>query len=218
MGWYKPGMTGWQNFGGQGEIQGECCGPFAQTYGAKPGMACAQCGVMMYSEILAAGCDTSFDPETKSDVMYCSSAGKDGYTEAGTWATYNSVESIEDITQYAIDLGLAGVFAFDTSMDTVADGANGFSFKLMNAMADKLEGAAPGPSPSPSPSGDAYKCINSQCVAAEGGVSSDICAQMCTPSSYKCVKDQCQPASGGVSLDTCSMICGSSAANATTVV
>jgi len=216
--WYESSMSDWQNFGGQGQIQGQCCGDFKQTYGGKPGKGCSQCGVMMYSEILAAGCDTQFDDETKSDIMYCSSAGKDGYTEAGTWATYNSLESIEVITQYAVDLGLAGVFAFDTSMDTVANAANGFSFKLMNAMADKLEGAAPGPSPSPSPSGDAYKCINSQCVAAEGGVSSDICAQMCTPSSYKCVNDQCQPASGGVSLDTCSMICGSSEANATTVV
>lgn len=117
--WYKPGMTGWQNWGGQGEIQGECCGPFAQTYGAKPGNACSQCGVMMYSEILAAGCDTQFDDETQSDVMYCSSAGQDGYTEAGTWATYNSLESIEAITQYAMDNGLAGVFAFDSSMDTL---------------------------------------------------------------------------------------------------
>merc|ERR1711939_1187935 len=89
----------------------------------------------------------------KSDVMYCASAGKDGYTEAGTWVTYNSLESIEGITQYAIDLGLAGVFAFDSSMDTIADGANGgFSFKLMNAMADKLENAGPSPTPSPSPS------------------------------------------------------------------
>jgi len=216
--WYEPGMSDWQNFGGQGSIQGQCCGPFKQTYGGKPGKGCSQCGVMMYSEILAAGCDTQFDDETKSDIMYCSSAGKDGYTEAGTWATYNGLKSIEGITQYAVDLGLAGVFAFDTSMDTVADAANGFSFKLMNAMADTLEGASPGPSPSPSPSGDTYKCINSQCVAAEGGVSSDICAQMCTPSSYKCVNNQCQPASGGVSLDTCSMICGSFAANATTVV
>jgi len=178
--WYKPSMSNWQQFAGVGEIQGECCGPFKQTYGAKPGKACAQCGVMMYSEILAAGCDTTFDDETKSDIMYCSSAGNDGYTEAGTWITYNSLESIEGITQYAMDNGLAGVFAFDTSMDTIADGANGgFSFKLMNAMADTLEGGpAPGPSPGPSPS-DTFKCVNSQCVAAEGGVSQETCAMIC---------------------------------------
>ena len=73
----------------------------------------------MYSEILAAGCDTQFDDETQSDMMYCSSVGQDGYTEAGTWATYNSLESIEAITQYAMDNGLVGVFAFDSSMDTL---------------------------------------------------------------------------------------------------
>jgi len=178
--WYEPGMSDWQSFGGQGQIQGQCCGPFKQTYGGKPGKGCSQCGVMMYSEILASGCDTQFDDETKSDVMYCSSAGKDGYTEAGTWVTYNGLESIEAITQYAIDLGLAGVFAFDTSMDTVAGGGanEGFSFKLMNAMADKLEGASPSPSPGPSPS-STFKCVNSQCIAAEGGVSSDTCHQIC---------------------------------------
>jgi len=224
--WYKPGMSNWQQWAGQGEIQGECCGPFKATYGAKPGKACAQCGVMMYSEILAAGCDTTFDDETKSDIMYCSSAGGDGYTEAGTWITYNSLESIEGITQYAVDNGLAGVFAFDSSMDTLADGANGgFSFKLMNAMADTLEGGgpapgpgpAPSPSPGPSPSGT-FKCVSSQCVAAEGGVSSDICAQICTPTTFKCINNQCQPSSSGVPQETCAMICGSSQLNSTTII
>merc|ERR1719329_1819167 len=96
-------------------------------------------------------------------------------------------------------------------MDTVADGANGgFSFKLMNAMADTLESASPGPSPAPSPPGNTFKCINSQCVAAEGGVSSDVCEQLCSPALYTCQDNQCQPASSGVSLDTCSAICGSS--------
>jgi len=214
--WYKPGMTGWQNWGGQGEIQGECCGPFKQTYGAMPGQACAQCGVMMYSEILAADCDTQFDDETKSDIMYCSSDGADGYTKAGTWATYNSQESIEAIVQYSMDNGLAGVFAFDSSMDTLADSANGgFSFKLMNAMKDKLEGGSPpapgpspGPSPAPAPSGSSYKCVNSQCVAGAGGVSMDICSAVCTPSTFKCHNNQCVPAAGGVPQDTCSAICG----------
>jgi len=222
--WYKPAMTGSQamSWGGQGEIQGECCGPFKSTYGAKPGFACSQCGVMMYSEILAAGCDTSYDDETKSDIMYCSSAGADGYTEAGTWATYNSVESIEAITQYSIDNGLAGVFAFDSSMDTLADSSangGGFSFKLMNAMADKLEGGspspgpgpAPAPGPAPSPSGSSYKCVNSQCVAGDGGVSMDICSQVCTPTTFKCIDNQCQASSsGGLPQETCAAICGGS--------
>merc|ERR1712072_1433157 len=162
--WYEPGMSGWQNFGGQGQIQGECCGPFKQTYAGKPGKVCSQCGVMMYSEILAAGCTSQYDDETKSDIAYCSSAGQDGYTEAGTWITYNGKQSIHEITEYAMDKGLAGVFVFDTSMDTVA-GANGESLELMNQIADDLAGGSPGPSPGP-PS--AYKCVSGQCVAAEG--------------------------------------------------
>merc|ERR1712061_148425 len=54
--WYQPGLgaDAWHQFGLNGSIQGECCGPFKQTYGAKPGQACSQCGVMMYSEILVA--------------------------------------------------------------------------------------------------------------------------------------------------------------------
>lgn len=174
--WYKPGMSSWQSFGGSGEVQGQCCGPFKSTYGAKPGKGCSQCGVMMYSEILAAGCDSTFDDETKSDIAYCSSTGKDsGYTEAGTWITYNSQKSIEAITQYSIDNKLAGVFVFDTSMDTVSGGK--FTFELMNGIADQLAGA--GPSPSPSPVSN-FKCSNNQCVATStGGVSKDVCEAIC---------------------------------------
>merc|ERR1712071_741076 len=165
--WVAKGMTNWNEFGGTGTVQGECCGPFKTTYGARPGQACAQCGVMMYSEILAAGCPTKYDNETKSDVMYCASAGKDSYTEAGTWISYNDKKSIHEITQYTMDQGLAGIFVFDTSMDTVANGK--FTFELMNQMANDLEqGPAPSPtpvpptpSPSPSPSGNKYKCVNS---------------------------------------------------------
>merc|ERR1712127_209477 len=186
--WFAPSMSNWQNFGGQGQIQGECCGPFKETYGAKPGKGCSQCGVMMFSEIRAAGCDTTFDSETKSDIAYCSSASADGYTEAGTWITYNSVESTKAISQYVVDKGLAGVFAFDSSMDTLKDPNNGgeFSFELMNAMADTLAaGPSPGPAPSPSPgpapspSGDSYLCQNNQCVAGSGGISSDLCSMVC---------------------------------------
>lgn len=219
--WYAPSMSGWQSFGGQGSIQGKCCGPFTQTYGAKPGKGCSQCGVMMFSEIRAAGCDTSFDAETQSDIAYCSSDSADGYTEAGTWITYNSLQSIKAITQYAVDNGLAGVFAFDSSMDTLKDPNNGgeFSFELMHAMADTLEaGPSPGPSPTPSPSpspapspsGSTFKCMNSQCVAAEGGVDAGTCAAVCTPATYTCKDNQCVPAAGGIDLNTCSMVCGGS--------
>lgn len=224
--WFAPSMSGWQNFGGQGQIQGECCGPFKETYGAKPGKGCSQCGVMMFSEIRAAGCDTTFDSETKSDIAYCSSASADGYTEAGTWITYNSLESTKAISQYVVDKGLAGVFAFDSSMDTLKDPNNGgeFSFELMNAMADTLAagpspspgpapspspGPAPSPSPGPSPSGT-FKCVASQCVAAEGGVDANTCAAICTPATYTCKDNQCVPAGSGLPLDTCNAICGGS--------
>lgn len=208
--WFQPGMSDWQKFGGKGAVQGQCCGPFKSTFGAKPGKGCSQCGVMMYSEILAAGCSNQYDNETKSDVMYCSSAGKDGYTEAGTWITYNGKQSIHEITQYSMDKGLAGVFVFDTSMDTVAS-ANGESFELMNQIAKDLAGGSPGPSPSPSPSpspGSTYKCHGGQCVAAAGGIDKATCEAVCTPpSTYKCVSGQCVADAAGIDKATCDAIC-----------
>jgi len=74
---------------------------------------------MMYSEILAAGCDTIHDDETELEIMYCSSAGKENYTEAGTSITYNGKESIAAVTNYTVANNLGGIFVFDTSMDTV---------------------------------------------------------------------------------------------------
>lgn len=215
--WYQPGMSDWQKFGGQGSVQGQCCGPFKSTYGGKPGQGCSQCGVMMYSEILAAGCETQYDDETKSDIAYCSSAGKDGYTEAGTWITYNGKKSIHEITAYAMEKGLAGVFVFDTSMDSIA-GTNGESFELMNQIADDLAGGSPAPSPSPTPSptpspspspASTYKCVSGQCVAAAGGIDKATCDAVCEgPSTYKCVSGQCVADAGGIAKDTCEAICG----------
>ena len=132
-----------------GSIQGECCGPFQNTYGAKPGQACSQCGVMMYSEILAAlGSQTEagsyHDTQTVSDIAYMSQAGADGgYTAAGTWISYSGSKSIAGITDYVKKNNLAGAFVFDTSMDTLSTTSaeaslGGFSFKLMNQIADAL--------------------------------------------------------------------------------
>jgi len=212
--WFSPGMSSWQKFGASGSVQGQCCGPFKSTYGAKPGKACSQCGVMMYSEILAAGCDTTFDDETKSDIMYCASAGKDGYTEAGTWITYASKQSIAAITQYALDKGLAGVFVFDTSMDTVSGGQ--FTFELMNQIADHLDApptppapSPPAPSPTPTPEGG-YSCVSGVCTSvASGGVAKDVCDQLCVSSYFKCTDNQCVPSSSGVSQEVCEAVCGS---------
>jgi hypothetical protein len=51
--WFVPGLEGtaWQSFGLNATVQGECCGPFKGTFGAKPGQGCSLCGSMMWSEI-----------------------------------------------------------------------------------------------------------------------------------------------------------------------
>jgi len=137
--WYAPSKTGddWKTWGGVAEVQGKCCGPFKNTYGALYGKGCQQCGTMMYSEMQAANASMQyFDPVTQSDIAFWTVAGLDSHTEKGTWLTYNGVQSVEAITQYAIDMGLRGVFIFDTSMDSVDNGQ--FTYKLTNAIAAKF--------------------------------------------------------------------------------
>lgn len=136
--WYVPGLSGtqWQKFGLEAKMQGQCCGPFGSTYGAKSGQGCSLCGSMMYSEIQAAGCATWHDSETKSDVQYCEGEGKDGYTASGTWTSYCGKECMNTIVSYVKEKQLAGAFAFDTSMDSHSGGS--WSYELMNAIADGL--------------------------------------------------------------------------------
>merc|ERR1711907_36239 len=127
----------WKEFGNNGTIQGACCGPFKQTYGAAPGPHCRQCGVYMYSEVLNAlgGSEDGayHDPETVSDIAYMSEPGKDGYTAQGTWITFSGAKSIKAIIEYANKNELAGAFIWDTSMDTVSP-----AYTLMNLIADGL--------------------------------------------------------------------------------
>jgi len=149
--WYVPGLSGdgWKKFGLTGKIQGECCGPFKQTYGAKYGKGCQLCGSYMYSEILAAGCETFFDKETRSDISYCTSAGKDGgYTAAGTWMAYNSIQSAREFVAYEMSRGFGGIFIYSTDMDTNQGGR--YTYKYMNAIADAIA-ATPTPPPTPAP-------------------------------------------------------------------
>merc|ERR1712025_1238380 len=71
--WYAPSKSGddWKTWGGVAEVQGECCGPFKATYGAKFGKGCQQCGTMMYSEVEAAQPQDKYhDSVTKSDIAY----------------------------------------------------------------------------------------------------------------------------------------------------
>ena len=74
--WYVPGLSGqsaWNKFGITAQIQTACCGPMAQTYGAKPGKYNQLCGTYMYSEILAAGFEKILNNETQSNIGYCTS-------------------------------------------------------------------------------------------------------------------------------------------------
>jgi len=137
--WFAPSKSGdeWKTWGGVAQLQSKCCGPFKDTYGALYGKGCQQCGTMMYSEMQAAKpTDKYFDPVTHSDIAYFSSAGADSHTEKGTWLSYNDVQSVTDIVNYAKKMNLAGVFIFDTSMDSMENGK--FSYKLMNTIAGLL--------------------------------------------------------------------------------
>merc|ERR1712166_591028 len=132
--WYAPGLTGsaWQKFGLETQIQGECCGPFASTGGAKPGQGCQLCGSMMYSEILAGNPETWDDEQTQSTIAYFTKDGEDGgYTAAGTWLSYNDLKSAQAFVQYEKEMGLAGLFIYSTDMDTNSGGS--YTYYLMNA-------------------------------------------------------------------------------------
>lgn len=155
--WFAPNMKNPHAFGGKGIIQGDCCGPFKNTYGGKPGQGSEQCGLMMYSEILAAlggedgNTSVYFDNQTQSAIAYFASPGADGgYTEAGTWITFNNPESIKSIVKYSSDNNLGGVFIFDTSQDTVTPSGE-WTFQLMNQIADEMNKPKPSPSPVPAP-------------------------------------------------------------------
>ena len=89
---------------------------------------------------------TYFDNVTKSTVGYFTKQGADAYTEAGTWLTYNDVQSVKAIAQWEKDQGLAGTFIYSADMDTPA-------YTLMNAIADVIKGPSPSPSPPPPPPG-----------------------------------------------------------------
>jgi chitinase len=142
--WYTPDATGddWKQFGQQAEIQGECCGPFAKTYGTKAGQGCGLCGSMMYSETVAAGFEVYFDEETQSNIGFLSEMSGDGYTEGGTWVSFNDKQSLSAIANYVLDMKLGGLFIFDFSMDTVDYASGEPTFELTNLLKDTLDGGA----------------------------------------------------------------------------
>jgi len=131
--WYTPGSSDWKKFGTTGKVQGSCCGPFQQTYGAQPGKGSSLCGTMMYSEIQAAQPQTYNDPVTQSNIAYWPQQGADGYTAAGTWLSYNDAQSLTTISKYALQNNADGVFVFDSSMDSISNGQ--YTYELINAIA-----------------------------------------------------------------------------------
>jgi len=134
--WFTPGTSNWKEFGTGGQIQGTCCGPFQNTYGAQPGRGSSMCGTMMYSEIQKAEPSTFYDEKTQSMIGYWTQQGADGYTAAGTWLSYNDAQSLSAITKYGMQHSVDGVFVFDASMDSISNGA--FTYDLMNAVANTL--------------------------------------------------------------------------------
>jgi chitinase len=140
--WYETSLintNNWQKFGNNGTIQGVCCGPFAQTYGAKYGKGCNMCGTMMFSEIQFGKPTTYYDNTSQSMIGFWNTQGADGWTEAGTWISYNEETSVTAITNYAKTKGLSGVFVFDSSMDSVTSGGQ-FTYTLTNLIAQTLGG------------------------------------------------------------------------------
>jgi chitinase len=139
--WYSKALIGtsnWQKFGNTGTIQGECCGPFVNTYGAKYGKGCNMCGTMMYSEVQAAQPTYYYDSTSQSAIGFWNTMGADGWTEPGTWISYNDPTSVAAITNWAKTQGLSGVFVFDTSMDSISGST--FTYDLTNKIADTLGG------------------------------------------------------------------------------
>ena len=138
--WFNASLAAggrWRAFGALPDVQGLCCGPFASTFGGRPGAAALECGTLMYSEVLAAGADLSYyDNETETAIAYFSKAGADG-TPAGTWVSYNDERSVRTIARWARQKGLGGVFVFDSSMDT-RSAAGEWTYTLMNAIAEEL--------------------------------------------------------------------------------
>lgn len=208
--WWNPSLTTsqWQTWGGKyGKVQGLCCGPFVGTTGAKPGKGSGLCGSMMYSEIVAAGFTNYYDNKTQSDIGYLAKDSADGYTKAGTWITYNGKKSLTAISEYALKMNLAGVFSYDSSMDSVTGGA--FDYQLSKLIVKTLAGGGPtpGPTPAPTPNPGGHTCTPAG--------SCNVCAACCqtylkNPSDCDaCVLQQCKPniCTPAADCNVCSACC-----------
>jgi chitinase len=124
--WYIPGQSNWQHFGVVGTIQGQCCGQFAQTYGAKYGQYSNQCGLLMYSEILnniGGTFTTVFDNGTQSAIGYSSSNN--------VWLGWCNKQAMTATLDWTKAKNIGGAFGFDLSMDSLTGGSFTFEATIM---------------------------------------------------------------------------------------
>lgn len=74
------------------------------------------CGLLIYSEIVslidpADETENFFDPNTQSDIGYIKDGSKAGENLSGAtpgYVSWNSIKSLQAITQYAMDAGIGG--------------------------------------------------------------------------------------------------------------
>ena len=137
-------------FGANGTVQGQCCGAFKTTFGAKYGKGSQLCGTYMFSEVIAAGFSVTHDAETNTDIGYLSADSGDEWTAAGTWASFSTLATSNSVAAWAVREGLGGIMAFDSSMDTIDFTSGAPTYEYMNGIADAL-GKAPAPAPGPTP-------------------------------------------------------------------
>lgn len=100
---YAPGVpsTKWEEFGIEATVQGKCCGPYRLTFGAKGGLGAQECGMYLYSEIQAiSDAEYYYDKTTQTAIGYVWQNSSDGWTEGGTWFSYNDQNSVQAVAQF----------------------------------------------------------------------------------------------------------------------
>jgi len=132
--WYVPGASNWQSYGLTGQLQNECCGVFKATYGAEPGVGSQQCGLLMTSEIqnLLGGLSGYLDPVSQTMIGYQSSQG--------VWVSFDNAQSFTVKANYVKNNNLAGIFTFDSSMDTMSGGT--WTYQMMQTINQALGGTS----------------------------------------------------------------------------
>jgi len=118
----------------EGQKGNGCCGPFADTYGAKYGPVIQLCGTLGYSEIVDVFHDDYVyveDNNTGTSIGY--------NAKEGVWVSFNSQKALFGLIDYAKYMNLAGVFLFDISMD-LKTGQDQWSFPLSTSLCHYANG------------------------------------------------------------------------------